>query len=158
MRGSPRPSAGRESLATRTRLWLSYQRYALLFFALGAAPLCATLALGLPWWTHLVASAAAPWAWTRAVQIARRYRDKLRLTRAFVRRIARGGYSPVLLSRYAGDPCHRVVIDEILRQSRFSRAERRTMLAELRARHEAESNVVVVLHPQATTSSLTAKP
>lgn len=113
------------------RLWLSYQRYALLLFALAAAPIAAMVTLAPAswlWWPLAAAPSLA--AAVFASSVYRRWPRKLRATALAARRIESGRFAPRRLREYCGDPCFRVVAAEILTRAGYSRRERDQMIRE----------------------------
>jgi hypothetical protein len=127
------------------RLWLSYQRYALLACTgiLGLATIA--VASGHAWWAWLIAALASAATMPLVVHIWRDYPRKWRATQLATRRIANGSFRVVAVKGYCGDPCWRIVAAEILRRAGLSRRERRRTLAMLRAQHEAESHALIII-------------
>jgi hypothetical protein len=119
-------SLGRIELAW---LWCSYQRYA---FLLGGAPIVAavaTLALAPHrWYFWIPLAIVAVLTVPQATLVYRRFPRKIRATIAARRRIARGTFDPRWVRNYCGDPCFRVVAQQILRDAGMSRAERRQLV------------------------------
>lgn len=137
------------------RLWLSYQRYALL----GAAGLLGLAAgavmLEFPWWAWAVVVVAAALVGPLVVHVWREYPRKWRATALATRRIEAGTFAPVSLRSYCGDPCWRVVAHEILRRAATPRKQRRRMVARLRAEHDAQSHsLLIVDHTKGTLVSV----
>jgi hypothetical protein len=136
----------------RSRLWWSYQRYV---FALGAVALLiaaasVTAAALLSWWWALGCLVSIPLA-RFAASIWSHYPRKVELTLSALALIEDKTFSPDLLRNYCGDPCYRVVADEILRYTGRNAVERREVI---RAHHEALSQaraeVVVIEHTART--------
>lgn len=126
-------------------LWLSYQRYALAFVAvpLASALLVASLWPSAWWaWGALALSMVPAIRW--AVEIGRRWPRKVRATRLAERRIAARRFRPVMVRRWCGDPCSRVVAREILRRAGVAAGARRRRVADY-ARVEAERTRALVL-------------
>lgn len=100
------------------RLWLSYQRYAI---ALVGVPLAGALVVAWMWpsawwiWGGLTLASVPSTRW--ALEIGRRWPRKVRATWLADRRIAAGRFRPVMVRRWCGDPCSRVVAREILRRA-----------------------------------------
>lgn len=135
---------GRIGLPERARLWLSYQRYALL---MGGLPV-------LIWSAIVVAAPGAWWVWgplalvmlwflAQAVPIYRRFPRKMRATLLADSRIAAGRFHPRSIRRYCGDPCFKVVAHEILRRAGVPADERRRLIAGF-AEEEAERGHTLV--------------
>lgn len=126
-------------------LWLSYQRYALLgavgLLGLGAA----AVALDHAWWAWATAGLVAVLVGPLVVHMWREYPRKWRATALATRRIAAGTFGPVSLQHYCGDPCWRVVAHEVLRRAGMPRAQRRRVVAQLRAEHEAQSHALLIV-------------
>lgn len=128
----------------RARLWLSYQRYALL---MGLVPVAVVglVAWRWPgaWWAWgPLALAAVPFV-RFAIDIYGRWPRKIRATMLADRRIASGRFRPVMVRRYCGDPCFRVVAREILRRADITGAEQRTLIERFAA-EEAERGHTLV--------------
>jgi hypothetical protein len=130
---APRPFRRGE----RIRLWLSYQRYALLLAALAAA-LTGALVLASPAW-YLWAAAVPPLLAlvVFAARIGGQLPRKLRATALASRRIASGRFRPHALRGYCGDPCYRVVAREILVRAGVPAAERRALIRRYAAEQHA---------------------
>jgi hypothetical protein len=129
----------------RARLWLSYQRYGLLLCSSALVP--ATIALLWPrlvWvWLPLALLALAPVRF--GVTVLGRWPRKLRATLVAEHRIRAGRFRPESLTSYCGDPCFRLVAHEILKRAGIAAAERRALVARLRAEHEASARVLVLV-------------
>ncbi len=131
----------------RVRLWISYQRYALL---LGFAPPVVVAALAVHW-------PAAWWLWgplavvalrlvAFAAEINGRLGRKLRATMLGTRRIAAGRFRPESVRRYCTDPCFRVVAHELLRRAGLSRAERRALTRRFADEERARGESLVLVN------------
>jgi hypothetical protein len=133
------------------RLWLSYQRYALLLAALAVAlPAAAATWTPQRWYVWLV---VIPVAWKIAAfawQVSSRWPRKLRATALATRRIAAGRFHPRSVRGYCGDPCFRVVANEVLRRAGISRARRRELIGAF-AEKEREPAFLVVVNPDSDT-------
>lgn len=136
---------GRLELA---RLWLSYQRYALLLFAIALGPIAA-VALWAPtrWYLWLVVVPVAARIAVFAVQVYRRWPRKLRATALATARIASGRFAPRSIRGYCGDPCFRVVAREILRRAGLPRAQRRGLIEQF-SREAREPAFLIVVNPE----------
>ncbi len=147
-RSRPAPAgqrrAGPLGLPERARLWLSYQRYALL---MGGLPVLvwAGIVFAAPgaWWAWGPLALVMLWFVGQAVPIYRRFPRKMRATLLADRRIATGRFHPRTIRRYCGDPCFRVVAREILRRAGTPPAERRRLI-ETFAAEEAERGHTLV--------------
>lgn len=139
-----RASFGRVELV---RLWLSYQRYAFLLAALALA-LVAAVAVWMPtrWYAWLIAVPVAGRIAVFAWQVYRRWPRKLRATALATLRIASGRFAPRSVRGYCGDPCFRVVANEILRRAGLPRAERRGLIGQF-AREAREPAFLIVVNP-----------
>lgn len=130
----------------RARLWLSYQRYGVLLCGGGVA-LPATIALlwpGLFWvWIPLALLMLKPIGF--GVTVLRRWPRKLRATLIAEHRMQRGRFRPESVKAYCGDPCFRLVAHEILTRAGMPAAERRALVARLRAEHEQSSRVLLLV-------------
>ncbi len=144
--GGSRPSdtAARLGPVERIRLWLSYQRYALL---MGGLPVVIWSAIVWTWpdawWAWAPLALVALWFVRQSVDIYGRFPRKMRATLLADHRIATGRFRPRSIRRYCGDPCFRVVAREILRRAGIPPAERRRII-ELYAEEEAERGHTLV--------------
>lgn len=128
----------------RARLWLSYQRYALLMAAVPSAVVGA-VAWRWPsaWWAWGPLALFLPWFYRTALDIWRRFPRKMRATLLADLRIRAGRFEPRMVRRYCGDPCFRVVAVEILTRAGIPSAERRRLIARF-AEEEAERGHTLV--------------
>lgn len=137
------PELGR---LARARLWLSYQRYGMLLCGGGVA-LPATVALlwpGLFWvWGPLALLMLKPIGF--GVTVLRRWPKKLRATLIAEHRLQRGRFRPESVRSYCGDPCFRLVAHEILTRAGMPAAERRALVARLRAEYEQSARVLLLV-------------
>ena len=135
----------------RARLWLSYQRYGMLLCGGGVA-LPASVALAWPrlfWvWAPLALLMLKPIGF--GVTVLRRWPKKLRATRIAAHRMRRGRFRPESVKSYCGDPCFRLVAHEILARAGMPAAERRALVARLRAEHESSQVLLLVDHATGT--------
>ena len=137
------PQLGR---LARARLWLSYQRYGLLLCGGGVA---LPLAVALLWprlfwvWIPLALLVLKPIGF--GVTVLRRWPRKLRATLVAEHRLQRGRFRPESVRGYCGDPCFRLVAHEILTRAGMPAAERRALVARLRAEHEQSSRVLLLV-------------
>lgn len=135
--------------AERIRLWLSYQRYAFLLVALAALVVTAVawIAPHAGWWLWPLAPVPVYIVY-RLLGFARevhgRWPRKLRATLLASQRIATGRFRPASVRAYCGDPCFRVVADEILRRSGMARTERRDLIRQFRHQASEPTFLVVV--------------
>jgi hypothetical protein len=114
--------------AARARLWWSYQRYALAIVAATAAVVAAAVLLAPPWiWIPAALIAIAPLSF--AGRVLAMWPRKLRATRIALARIATGRFAPAQVRGHCGDPCFRVVADEILRRAGTPRRQRQILIA-----------------------------
>jgi hypothetical protein len=143
------PRASPFSRRERLRLWLSYQRYAILLPLACAAALGALVALASVWaWAWLGLIIMVPVAITTAgftLEVVRAYSRKLRATWAQERRMAAGRFSPEALRSYCGDPCWRVVANEILTRAGYSRTQRRALIQAFRRELDSDAHAVVIV-------------
>ncbi len=131
---------------TWVRLWFSFQRYAFVLTALAVSPLV-VVAVVAPtvWWAWLVAVVPALWVGRFAVEVWFRWPRKIRLWRVGVHRIAAGRFVPEDVRTHCGDPCYRVVADELLRQCGVAAAERRVLLARWQAEAAAAGHELIII-------------
>ena len=129
---------------TRARLWLRYQRYA---FVLVGAPLTwVALAIAFaPWWLVGIAVLAAIAPVRFGVIVAARWPRKLRATYLARARIERGSFAPSSIKNYCGDPCFRLVADEILTYAAIARSERHRIIHEYREQLRLEDSMLVLV-------------
>lgn len=139
----PRGFAGRE----RVRLWLSYQRYALLLSTGCATMIGATALLGTAWtwgWAGLVVVGPLSLRVGHfAVEVFRAHPRKLRATWAHQRRIDSQRFSPTALRAYCGDPCWRLVADEILTRAGLPADQRRDLIRTFADEIERDAHATV---------------
>jgi hypothetical protein len=137
------------------RLWLRYQRYAALLVLLALATFAAGLWATWSWrWGALSWLLVVPVALRVAgfaVEVVRAYPRKLRATALAWRRIERGSFTPVAVRGWCGDPCWRVVADEVLRKAGLPRAERRRVIADYAAQLRREAGETIVIDHRAGT-------
>jgi len=126
------------------RLWLSYQRYALLL--VGAPAACVALAVTrLPWWAAGLIAVAGLAPARFGVTVLARWPRKLRATRVGLARIAAGTFTPASIRSYCGDPCFRVVARELLAASGVPGAERRAIVHRFTGELRAEGSVAMLV-------------
>lgn len=136
--------------AERARLWLSYQRYAVLLVALAALVMAAAAWAAWTgpragWW--LLAPVPVYIAYKLlgfAREVHGRWPRKLRATLLASQRIAAGRFRPASVRAYCGDPCFRVVASEILRRSGMTRAERGRLIRQFRQQASEPTFLVMV--------------
>ena len=129
-------------------LWLSYQRYALLGGLTIALTTLAAVALDHAWWAWLIAAGVAAGLGPLSALVWREWPRKRKATELASRRIESGTFSPQSLQAYCGDPCWRVVAHEILQRQGMPRAQRRRLVAQLRAKQQAESSALLIIDHQ----------
>lgn len=138
------------SPGTRIRLWLRYQRYA--FVLLLAPPLVvAGLSTLLPWWLTAIATVAALAPIRFGVEVWSRYPRKLRATRIALARIEAGTFTHAHIKNHCGDPCFRLVADEILTRAGTPRPERRLVISRYAEQLRNEgSELILIDHVRGT--------
>lgn len=136
------------SLAATTRalLWLSYNRY---FFLLVLAA-AALLALPLvpvrgSYWAWFVTAPAALVVLNFAVTIPAKHHRKLRATKRSLARLSLGTFKPEGVAKYCGDPCSRVLADQVLKQAGVARKERRRLISEYARQAEERSGQLLIV-------------
>jgi hypothetical protein len=141
------------SAATRIRLWLRYQRYAFVLVGVPTALVIAA-ALALPWWAALLAGIAALAPVRFGIEVWGRYPRKVRATRVALARIAAGSFHHASIKRHCGDPCFRLVADEILAASGIPRRERSLVISGYREQlRQEDSMLVLVDHVRGTVTT-----
>jgi hypothetical protein len=131
------------------RLWLSYQRYAVLLGALTLAIPTAILCFApTVWWLYLLAAYPVIRLAMATVGVHRRWPEKLRATRLADRRIAADQFTPKFVENYCEDPCFRVVARELLRRAGYDRRQRRAIVREFARQAKANSDVVLLVDHQ----------
>lgn len=137
-------------VAARVGLWLRYQRYAFLLLGVPTA-LVVLAALTLPWWAALLVGVAGLAPVRFGVEVWSRWPRKLRATRVALARIESGSFHHASIKRHCGDPCFRLVADEILTRAGLPRSERKLVIsgyAELLRKED--SMLVLVDHVRGT--------
>lgn len=133
----------------RVRLWLSYQRYALLLSSVSLGMIAGVIALGSAWtwgWTALVIVVPLTINFGRfSVEVFGSHPRKLRATWAHQRRIDSQRFAPTAVRSYCGDPCWRVVADEVLTRAGLPATERRALIREFRREVEDDAHATVVV-------------
>lgn len=132
------------SLFQRARLFVSYQRYAFVLLALPAIAVTASIRT-LPWWAAVVIGVVAIVPVRFGVEVALKYSRKVRATRVGMARIESGAFSPASIKPHCGDPCFRVVADELLARSGMARAERKRVISTYREQLRKEDSVLVMV-------------
>jgi hypothetical protein len=131
------------------RLWLSYQRYALLLGALTIAIPAAIVGFApTVWWLYVLAAIPVIRLGMATVGVYRRWPEKIRATRLADRRIASGQFTPKFVENYCEDPCFRVVARELLRRAGYDRKQRRAIVREFARQAKANSDVVLMVNHQ----------
>ena len=128
----------------RLRLWLSYQRYGLALVSGGPA-LVVGVAWLAPWWLAAVVALPALAPIGFGVQVLARWPRKLRATEVAIARQRAGRFRDDSVRGYCGDPCFRVVADEILRRAGRGRAERAARIAEFREQVRREGDMLILV-------------
>jgi hypothetical protein len=132
------------SRAQRVRLWLRYQRYAFVLVALPTA-IVTLAAIMLPWWAAILLGLCAIAPVRFGVEVWFRYPRKVRATRIALARIASGSFHHASIKRHCGDPCFRLVADEILARAGMPRAERRLVITGYREQLKQEDSMLVLV-------------
>jgi hypothetical protein len=142
------------SRLARVRLWLRYQRYA--FLLVGVPTVIVTLAaIALPWWAALLLGLCAIAPVRFGVEVWFRYPRKIRATRIALARIQTGSFHHASIKRHCGDPCFRLVADEILARAGMPRAERRLVISMYREQLDKEDSMLVLVdHVRGTVITL----
>jgi hypothetical protein len=138
------------SLVERVRLFASYQRYAALLLGLASVAVIVAVRT-LPWWAAVVVGLVAIVPVRFGVEVALKYARKVRATRVGMARIESGAFTPASIKHHCGDPCFRVVADELLALSGMPRAERKLVISTYREQlHKEDSMLVMVDHVRGT--------
>jgi len=138
----------------RVRLWLRFQRYGLL---LVGAPLVAVVVAvrAMPWWVAMFVGIVGLAPARFGVEVLSRWPKKLRALRIGIARIRAQRFTVTSIKPYCGDPCFRVVADELLRRAGEPRAARRDAIRryanDLR---EQERMLVLVDHVRGTVPTI----
>ena len=134
------------SSAQKARLWLSYQRYAILL-GIGCPALVVVVAALWPaaWWLWGSLLLAAIPCVRAAETIRRKIRLKMVMTYRARRNMLRGTFDPRSVKDLCTDPCGKVVAREILTQSGMRRAERRALIRRLTIEEREESKSLVIV-------------
>jgi hypothetical protein len=132
------------SLAARVRLWFSYQRYA---FCLMGIPTLLVLGAArvLPWWAALLVGLCAIAPVRFGVEVWGRWPRKLRATRIAMARIASGSFHHASIKRHCGDPCFRLVADEVLARAAMPRSERKEIISRYAEQLKKEDSMLVLV-------------
>ncbi len=104
-------------LARRERalLWLSFQRYAVMFAALAVtAPMLAYWLAPDEWWSWSLAAPVSLWMTALAVEAGRRLPMRTRALRVALHRIRAGRFTPPEIRYLCGDPLCRLVAHEAM--------------------------------------------
>lgn len=131
-------------LYDRARLWLRYQRYSFVLVAIPTA-VVTVAAIMLPWWAAVIVGLCAIAPVRFGVEVWLRYPRKVRATRIAIARIASGSFHHASIKRHCGDPCFRLVADEILARAGMPRAERRLVISRYREQLKQEDSMLVVV-------------
>lgn len=129
------------------RLWVSYQRYATLLFA---------LALGLggagvylidmgSWYFGVPAGLVALKVFGFGVMVASRIPEKMRITAVAQRRIDAGRFDPLMVRDFCEDPCFRVMAHEVIGRAGIRGAKRRTLVREYTSAVQEESGQTLII-------------
>jgi hypothetical protein len=142
------------SRVERVQLWLRYQRYAFVLVAVPTA-IVTLAAIMLPWWAALLLGLCAIAPVRFGVEVWFRYPRKVRATRVAIARIQSGSFHHASIKRHCGDPCFRLVADEILARAGMPRAERRLVISRYREQlNKEDSMLVLVDHVRGTVITL----
>lgn len=133
------------SRGERIRLYVSYQRYAILIFSIWWAVLAFILWYD-PWAWYLWVPAVPALFWGQGFgrEVASRWPRKLRLTEEAHAALEAGTFEVDSLQNYCGDPCFRVVAHEILSTAGYDEAQRQALVQEMRSQIEAERETVYI--------------
>jgi hypothetical protein len=129
------------------RLWLSYQRYAMLLFA---------LALGLGfggaygsfegyWYLGVPVALIGLKVGSFGAMVAARIPEKMRITGVAQRRIDAGRFEAGMVRDFCEDPCFRVMASEVLRRSGVDNAQRRKIVREFTASVKEEAGQTLII-------------
>jgi len=133
----------------RTRLWLSYHRYALLLCAGAAASVALPIVVApTTWWIWVPCIGLAVALGVFARDIFLRGDRKREATDRLTERIEAGTFEPDAVRHLCGDPCSRVVANEVLARAGMGRAERARYLRQF-AIEERERGGMLVFADQA---------
>lgn len=128
------------------RLWLSFQRYALLLTLLALAPLLGLTTFGVvAWWAWALAALVSIRLAAYAYAIGRRGPAKIHAYRVALHRIERGSFSPERVRRHCADPCFRVVAHRSLRRAGVPADERRRLVRTYARELADEGSALVVI-------------
>lgn len=142
------------SRLSRARLWFTYQRYAFLLIGVPVT-LVALASRALPWWAVSLVALVGIAPARFGVEVWGRYPRKLRATRLALARIEAGTFSPASIKRYCGDPCFRLVADEILARSGMGTRERKLVIKRFSEQLKKEDSVLVLVdHVRGTVLTL----
>lgn len=128
----------------RSQLWLRYQRYGLLLLGLPVAVL-AIAAAATPWWLTVVVALAAIAPVRFGFIVLARWPRKLRATRVALARIEAGTFTAASIKSHCGDPCFRVVANEILARAGTERGERRQIIQSFKEELRNERDILIVI-------------
>jgi hypothetical protein len=142
------------SLLQRGRLWFRYQRYAFALIGLPVAVITLSTR-ALPWWAVALVSLVALAPVRFGIEVWSRYPRKIRATRIALARIESGTFSPASIKRHCGDPCFRLVADEILARANMPRAERKLVIKRFAEQLRKEDSMLVLVdHVRGTVLTL----
>jgi hypothetical protein len=128
----------------RVRLWLRYQRYAFVLVAVPTA-VVTLAAITLPWWAAILLGLCAIAPVRFGVEVWFRYPRKIRATRVALARIQAGSFHHTSIKNHCGDPCFRLVADEVLARAGMCRAERRLVITGYREQLKQEDSMLVLV-------------
>lgn len=138
-----------EATVRRARLWLSYHRYALLLSAGSAASALFPLVVApRTWWVWLPCLGLAIALGAFARDIFERGDRKREATERLTARIEDKTFEPEAVRHLCGDPCSRVVANEVLARAGIPRAERARLVRQY-AIDERERGGMLVFADQA---------
>lgn len=130
--------------AARLRLWIRYQRYGVLLVGVPAAAVALAMACA-PWWLAALAVVAGVPPARFGIEVLARWPRKLRTTRIALARIESGRFAVTSVKGACGDPCYRIVADEILARAGLTRSERRRLIRHYAEQHRRERDVRVLI-------------
>lgn len=131
---------------TRLRLWISYQRYALLVSvgSLGATTLALTYAFDA-WWLWVPLAVLCVPAFVLAHHIHRGMRGHMVTTRRALHKMRLGAFEPESVQPLCEAPCSRVVAYELLAQYGMPRLQRRALVKKLTLLEEEASKSLIIV-------------
>ena len=127
------------------RLWLSYQRYALLAFIIAGFLLWTTAAFfKTQWWFILSGGVLTLSLVGLGIRIMAQTGKKMAITQRAYDRIRDGVFEPTSMMKYCTDPCWRVVVSEVLREAKIPSTRRRVLISQF-SKEAVEASKMLVL-------------